>query len=83
MKYHLTQHAQDVMKEREILTNWLEQVLENPEWTEPDKANPNLEHRLGRIVEYDSRILRVVINPQVDPVRVITVYFDRSLKDKL
>lgn len=82
MKYDLTQHARDVLREREIHKEWLEQVLQNPEWTEPDSTDRDLEHRLGRIEKYGNRILRVVVNPRVDPMRVITVYFDRSVKGK-
>ena len=50
---------------------------------EPDPIDPELEHRLGRIDEYDGRVLRVIVNATVTPPRVVTVYFDRKMRGKL
>jgi len=75
--YKLTQHASDALEKRRILIEWLEQVLGKPEWTEKDSMDVDLEHRLGRIVDFDNRILRVIVNIKVTPPRVVTVYFDR------
>lgn len=83
MKYELSQHAKDVLLEREISTDWLERILNSPTKTEPDRDDVGLEHRLGTIEEYGNRVLRVVINKQVSPVRVVTLYFDRTMKGKL
>lgn len=48
-----------------------------------DEKDPTLEHRLKEIPEYGDRVLRVIINTTVDPVRVVTVYFDRTMKGEL
>lgn len=56
---------------------WFEHVLGNPEWTEKDSVDIDLEYRLGRIVEYQHRILRVIVNIKVTPARVVALYFDR------
>ena len=82
-EYVLTQHAQDVIKERGINVLWLEQVLLSPERCEPDPTDPDLEHRLGRIFEYGNRVLRVVASRQAKPVRIVTAYFDRRIKEML
>jgi len=82
-KYNLSQHAKDVLKEREISIEWLERVLFNPELTEADSEDNELEHRLGRISEYGNRALRVVLNKELKPIKIVTVYFDRKKKDKL
>jgi hypothetical protein len=39
-------------------------------------------HAFLRIAERNHRVLRVVYNPDVHPVRVITVYFDRRLRGR-
>lgn len=39
-------------------------------------------HAFLRIAERNYRVLRVVYNPSVHPLRVITVYFDRRLKGR-
>jgi Domain of unknown function (DUF4258) len=71
------------MEEREIAVAWLERVLGSPQRVEPDPDDAELEHRLGRIGEYENRVLRVVINKSVRPVRVITLYFDRAMRNRL
>ncbi len=77
MDYHLTQHAIDALAKPQIPLAWMEQVLATPDWVEPDAVDSNLEHRLGRISDFQDRVLRVIVNPQVTPLRVVTVYFDR------
>ena len=80
--YELTAHAATVLAEREIPRAWLERVLTNPERTESDKADPQLQHAIGRISEYGDRHLRVIYNPKATPWRIVTVYFDRALRGK-
>ena len=83
MKYTLTIHAPHVLAAREIPVAWVERVLNNPQFTEPDPADAALEHHLGRIAEHGDRVLRVVVNKTVRPPRVVTVYFDRAMRNKL
>jgi hypothetical protein len=83
MKYTLTKHTRDMLEEREIPITWLERVLNAPERVEPDLEDAQLEHRLGHIPEHGNRILRVVVNKTIRPVRVITLYFDRTMRNKL
>ena len=83
MNYELTQHAQDALRERGIPGEWMERVMVSPAKTEPDKADPGTVHHLGKIPEHGNRVLRVVINQQTSPIRIVTVYFDRKMKGKL
>ena len=76
--YELTAHAARVLKEREIPVEWAVRVLERPERTEADKADPALRHALARVPEYGGRVLRVVYNGTTTPWRIVTVYFDRK-----
>jgi hypothetical protein len=80
--YELTDHAMDVLAEREIATTWVVRVLAAPERTERDRSDPELVHALGRIAERDGRVLRVVYNAAVLPPRIVTVYFDRRERGK-
>ena len=82
MKYILTQHARDALEKRGISSEWMERALFSPEWTEPDKIDAEIEHRLAGIPEFEGRILRVVVKVAEDPPRVVTVYFDRRRKPK-
>jgi hypothetical protein len=72
-----------MLEEREISITWLERVLNAPQRVEADPEDAQLEHRLGRIPEHGNRVLRVVVNKTIRPVRVITLYFDRAMRNKL
>ncbi len=81
-EYELTAHARTVLDERGILLDWLERVLVSPDRTESDRADPELRHAIGRIVENDDRYLRVIYNGTVTPWRIVTAYFDRGLRSQ-
>jgi hypothetical protein len=84
MPYDLTDHARESLRKRPIIRpEWIERVLQQPERVEPDGVDAELEHRLGRIPEYDGRVLRVIIKKATNPLRVITCYFDRRMRGRL
>jgi hypothetical protein len=82
-KFVLSAHAKTVLAERSIKAEWLERVLSHPEKVEADREDADLKHALGRIPEHGNRVLRVVYNGAVRPTWVVTVYFDRTLRNKL
>ena len=83
MNYDLTKHARDVMEERRIDFAWMERVLAAPALVQPSITDPDLESRFAKIPEFGDRVLRVVVNKQVVPERIVSVYFDRKMKGKL
>ena len=83
MDYRLTKHADDVLSEREIPLDLLERVLSDPTLKRPDNVDPNLECWYRGLPEAGNRVHKVVVDPNALPVRVIAVYFDRSMKGKL
>ena len=73
MAYELTDHARESLRKHPIISlNWVERVLQQPERVEPAPVDAELEHRLGRIQEYDGRVLRVIVNKATNPLRIIT-----------
>lgn len=76
MKYILTEHAEKRVRRRKINPDWIAATLENPARTENDRDDPQIAHALRPIPERGFRVLRVIYNETVDPVRIITVYFD-------
>ncbi|PKL35768.1 MAG: hypothetical protein CVV44_19775 [Spirochaetae bacterium HGW-Spirochaetae-1] len=82
-KFELTKHAADVIEERQISLKLIERVIDNPGLIIPDMADNDLEHLLLKIEEYDNRILRVIINRNYSPLKVITAYYDRTMRGKL
>jgi hypothetical protein len=83
MNYTLTEHAKTMMTERGIPLEWLERVLNEPVLREPDPDDASLERRYRPIPEFDGRVLRVVVNATVEPLRVVSVFFDRSKRGQL
>jgi len=80
MTYQLTEHAKDALAKRQIPIEWMERAFVTPEWKESDSVDKALEHRLVHISEFDNRVLRVIVNVDVVPPRIVTVYFDRRRK---
>lgn len=83
MEFVLTKHAKYALERRSIPLECVEAVLNHPQAVEPDKVDSELEHRLGRVSEYHNRVLRVVVNANVVPARVIIVFWDRRTRGKL
>jgi hypothetical protein len=82
-EYELSAHAAAVISERNIDIEWVERILASPDLIEHGKVAAELTSALGKIVERDGRVLRVVYNASVEPLRIVTVYFDRGLRGKL
>lgn len=83
MDFTLSQHAAVVMRERDIKQEWLEATLATPALRQPHEIDPALSYALLPIAERDGRVLRVVYNHTIEPWKVVTVYFDRTMKGKL
>ncbi|WP_394754212.1 DUF4258 domain-containing protein [Crenothrix sp.] len=82
--YELTAHAQQSLQKRSnIRLEWLEQAITTPQLVHIDPTDAELEHRLARIDEFEGRVLRVIVNPKTRPIRVITAFFDRNMRNKL
>lgn len=62
---------------------WLEHTLNTPELILPDPDDAEVERRFRKIPEFGGRVLRVAVNTTVEPVRVVSVFFDRTMKGKL
>jgi hypothetical protein len=71
------------LERRQIRPEWIAAALQSPDRTDPDKFDPAVRHALKKIPEMDNRVLRVVYNSSVQPLRVISVHFDRRLRGTL
>lgn len=65
--YRLTLHPETVIIARKIKPEWIIQVLSSLQKIEPDAKDCQLKHALGRIAEYENRVLRVVYNETTKP----------------
>ncbi|MCO5096475.1 MAG: DUF4258 domain-containing protein [Rhodocyclaceae bacterium] len=83
MNFVLSQHAADVMRERDIKQEWLDAALVSPALRQPHETDPALSYALLPIAERDGRVLPVVYKHTIEPWKVVTVYFDRTMKGRL
>jgi hypothetical protein len=81
LKIELSLHAQDMLIERNILEEWVWRAINTP--NKKQRGKDDNMHYTKAIKEKGSRILHVVVNPNVQPNRIVTVFFDRRLKPKI
>ena len=73
--------AHGVIASRRIALVWIEDALSYPTRIEVDQEDPALLHVLRPIPERGFRVLRVIYNETLDPLMVVTAYFDEEVKD--
>ena len=83
MPFTFSEHALEAMALREIRPAWVERTLAAPERRIRDPRHATVERFYCRIPENDGRVLRVPVNTATDPWRVVTVFFDRSMRGEL
>ncbi len=52
--------TRDALERRRIPIQWIERCLDEPDLIEADPLDPDLEHRLKQVSEYDNRVLDVI-----------------------
>lgn len=80
-EFELSAHAKEMLTERNILEEWVWRTLNTPTRKRMGKDG-NL-HFTKAVKEKDGRVLRVVVNPNSDPRRIVTAFFDRRLSKKI
>jgi hypothetical protein len=67
-----------MLQERNVPEEWVQGTLRSPDYTEVG-SDDNI-HYIKAIPEFGGRSLRVVVNPNQTPIRVVTLFFDRRLR---
>ena len=81
MEVEFTQHARDVIAARRLDFEWITRTMKTPQLVED--AADGTRHFLARVPEQEGRVLRVVVNTQVDPPLVVTAFLDRRMRGRL
>ncbi len=81
MNFVLTDHAEKRCIRRKIRREWIARALDHPARIEDDPDDVDLAHVLYLVPERAFRLLRVIYNETVDPVAIVTAYFDDEVKD--
>lgn len=76
--FEFSTHAKDMLQERNISEEWVWRTIDV--YTRKWPGQDDNMHYAKPIRERDSRVLHVVVNPNVDPQIIVTVFFDRRLK---
>ena len=74
-----TSHALDVMERRGIRPEWVERAVAAPERRIRDPYDGTVERFFCRVSENGGRVLRVAVNTDTDPWRVVSTFFDRAM----
>ena len=61
---------QQVIKDREIKTEWIQSVLAHPEKIEQDTDEIELKHALAKIPDYGNRVLRVIYKKKANQIKM-------------
>lgn len=77
-EYEFSEHAREMLKERSIQKSWVRKAIEQPETKETQEDGTV--HYIRTIDEFGGRHLRVVVNPDVQPQKIVTQFFDRRLR---
>ncbi len=75
VEYEFSEHAYEMLKERNIKNEWVDKTIGEPD--DKESKDDGTIHYLKAIQEFEGRILRVIINPDVEPLRRVTLFFDR------
>ena len=78
-----TAHARYAMAERSIQEEWVVRLVSGPELRVRDPNDTEVERFFGSIPERGGRVLRVAVNTQATPWRVVSVFFDRRMRGRL
>lgn len=78
--FELSAHAKEMLAERNIAEEWVWRVLSTPDRRR--RGTDGNMHYTKTIRERGGRILRVVVNADVQPNRIVTLFFDRRLGRK-
>jgi len=74
-EYFFTAHAKDMLKEREILEEWVLQTIRNPD--KRKLGSDGNTHYFRLLPERENHILHIVVNESVEPNRIVTLFLDR------
>ncbi len=79
MEFTLTEHAKKRCHQRKIKLEWIQNALDTPLRIENDAEDDTLVHVLLPIPDKSFQVLRVIYNETVQPIAVVTAYFENEV----
>ncbi len=75
-----SKHAKQMLTRRKILDAWVWRVINTPD--KKRRGEDEHMHYTKAIREKAGQVLHIVVNTDVQPNRIVTVFFDRRLGKK-
>jgi hypothetical protein len=79
VKVSFTKHAEDMLIEREFTKEEIISVIRNPDWQVNDEVEADVRHAFKKI---GKKVLRIVIKGRKEPYTVITMFYDKRLRNQ-
>ncbi len=79
VKVSFTKHAEDMLIERTFTKEGIISVIRNPDWHVNDEVEADAWHAFKKI---GKKVLRIVIKGREEPYTVITMFYDKRLRNQ-
>ncbi len=79
IKVNFTNHAKDMLKERKFTEEGIISALIERDWSEDDEIETEIWYAFKKIGE---RVLRVVVKGREEPYIIVTMFYDRRLRNR-
>jgi hypothetical protein len=80
VKVSFTRHAEDMLRERKFTKEEIISIIGSPDWQEDDEQETEVWHAFKRI---GKKVLRVVVKGREEPYTVITMFYDKRLRNRI
>lgn len=77
-EYEFSEHAYDMLDERNIQEDWVKLAMEDPE--KKEFKDDGMVHYIRAIEDYEGRYLHIVVNTDLKPQRIVTIFFNRRIR---
>jgi hypothetical protein len=74
MRFHISEHALEEMKRRELPRPVVESVLKDPQQIVDEYGNRKAFQSIIKFETGKDYLVRVIVNDKVDPAKVVTAY---------
>ncbi|MCD4798300.1 MAG: DUF4258 domain-containing protein [Methanosarcinales archaeon] len=79
IKVNFTNHAKDMLNERKFTEEEIISALSERDWSENDQIETEIWHAFKKI---DEKVLRVVVKGREEPYIIITMFYDKRLRNR-
>ena len=76
VNFTFSNHCEEMLIERKIKKEWVIETISN--FDKKEIKSDNNMHFYKRILENENRVLHVVVNQNIEPEKIITIFFDRK-----